>query len=242
MFIACVFLCIYCFFNNLILVNSCLSDFFVWFFFFNWQLLHSKKVCFTKQLSLPKKINALNNVKKWNKNWILQLQMWTKCYVFFKSWNDEETLNVHTKETRQEWREFHRSSFSLRFTNRRSTWNIASIQKYWGEKYKTVLHIRLPSSSNWSSGIWSKIWALKLCFWVGNCTKSWFHGHSCRVLAITTQPQQIVCSYPCRWNVWTDKFMWAGRAAHSQHRQASPCHSSPVFFTLEGCQCGACMV
>lgn len=48
------------------------------------------------------------------------------------------------------------------------------------------LEIRLSLSSTRSPGILSKILVLNLRFKVANYAKSWFHGHSCTVLPITT--------------------------------------------------------
>lgn len=48
------------------------------------------------------------------------------------------------------------------------------------------LGIRLSSSSTRSPSILSKILVLNPCFKVANYPKSWFHGHSCTVLPITT--------------------------------------------------------
>lgn len=53
---------------------------------------------------------------------------------------------------------------------------------------RRALEIRLSGRSSSSTGILSKILVLKLCFKVANYAKSWFHGHSCTVLAITTAP------------------------------------------------------
>lgn len=54
------------------------------------------------------------------------------------------------------------------------------------------LDIRLSLSSTRSSGILSKILVLNLCFKVTNYAKSWFHGHSCTVLPITTAPRRLL--------------------------------------------------
>lgn len=53
------------------------------------------------------------------------------------------------------------------------------------------LDIRLSLSSTRSRGILSKILVLNLCFKVTNYAKSWFHGHSCAVLPITTARRRL---------------------------------------------------
>lgn len=54
------------------------------------------------------------------------------------------------------------------------------------------LDIRLSSSSTRSPGILSKILVLNLRFKVANYAKSWFHGHSCTVLPITTDRRRLL--------------------------------------------------
>lgn len=54
------------------------------------------------------------------------------------------------------------------------------------------LEIRLSLSSTRSPGILSKILVLNLCFKVANYAKSWFHGHSCTVLPITTARRRLL--------------------------------------------------
>lgn len=54
------------------------------------------------------------------------------------------------------------------------------------------LEIRLSLSSTRSPGILSKILVLNLRFKVANYTKSWFHGHSCTVLPITTARRRLL--------------------------------------------------
>lgn len=53
------------------------------------------------------------------------------------------------------------------------------------------LEIRLSLSSTRSPGILSKILVLNLRFKVANYAKSWFHGHSCTVLPITTARRRL---------------------------------------------------
>lgn len=54
------------------------------------------------------------------------------------------------------------------------------------------LKIRLSLSSTRSPGILSKILVLNLRFKVANYAKSWFHGHSCTVLPITTAHRRLL--------------------------------------------------
>lgn len=66
-----------------------------------------------------------------------------------------------------------------------------------------ALEIRLWVSSSRSTGMSSKILVLKLCFKVANEAKSWFHGHSCSVLPITTAP--------CAWLWFLCRRRFCGR-------------------------------
>lgn len=62
------------------------------------------------------------------------------------------------------------------------------------------LEIRLSLSSTRSPGILSKILVLNLRFKVANYAKSWFHGHSCTVLPITTARRRLLrffCTRRC---------------------------------------------
>lgn len=78
---------------------------------------------------------------------------------------------------------------------------------------RSVLDIRLSSRSKRCPGILLKILVLNLCFKVTNYAKSWFHGHSCTTLPITTQlgvychscaawgdVEAYLCWYWCHWN------------------------------------------
>lgn len=62
------------------------------------------------------------------------------------------------------------------------------------------LEIRLSLSSTRSPGILSKILVLNLRFKATNYAKSWFHGHSCTVLPITTARRRrlwFLCTRRC---------------------------------------------
>lgn len=54
------------------------------------------------------------------------------------------------------------------------------------------LDIRLSSSSTRTPGILLKILVLNVRFKVANYAKSWFHGHSCSVLPITTARRRLL--------------------------------------------------
>lgn len=85
--------------------------------------------------------------------------------------------------------------------NRQTKWNpgpisLSKMQWLLSRKIHETrgLNIRLSSSSTRSPGILSKILVLNLCFKVANYAKSWFHGHSCTVLPITTAHQTATVS------------------------------------------------
>lgn len=62
------------------------------------------------------------------------------------------------------------------------------------------LDIRLSSSSTRTPGILLKILVLNIRFKVANYAKSWFHGHSCSVLPITTARRKLLrflCARRC---------------------------------------------